>query len=154
MKSIFKELDIKEYIYFTIKPYLVATQWFAPTLETKFGVNEKKLEIIEKSHTIYTTELDLPLMEKRDKFYIEKLDKIVQILDVVRSDGCYVYIVSHNISQDEESFRQYEIDKQNFLDKIEFEKEIISLKNKISKFQDSKYYSKFLRYAKRNNIKI
>lgn len=81
-----------------------------------------------KEEVIHTCNLEMPILNAGDLFYITELDKLVTITDSVRtSDNSYMYLCEPQYIEDEKSLDSKKVaeqDKEKHLDKTELEEEL------------------------------
>lgn len=116
------------------------------TAEDKIRVKRKYFEskilkstVIDEERILWSGDIDSPLLNFREKVYIEELDLEVVIKERIRStSGAYIYRTFHEIERVESDFEDSEekAEKDKIKFEADFEKEIEELKGE-EKLKDS-----------------
>ena len=95
-----------------------------------------------REDTIFICDLEMPMLDIGESFYIEKLDKIVEIKERMRtSEENVMYTVEPSVIKDEESLRTKQI-AENLMYNYKFQSsEFENYKNKVN----NSFWSRFIK---------
>lgn len=131
VKSIFRQREIEKKYMLTQR--LAYWREYDMIVETRIGDGEIEDKIIG----VYNVEI--PMLEIGDKFFLDDIQEVVEIRDRMRStDGSIVYYVKDKYIETEYSKKSYEL----CMEKIAFHKELQEYK------KEYKYKHRFFNFRK------
>lgn len=104
VKSVFRQREVEKIYGINCRKY----SWLYDEHADRMEINEIEQRVISDK-MIGTYDIEIPMLEKGEEFFLEDVEKVVKIKNRMRStDGSITYYVEDEIVETENSKKSYE----------------------------------------------
>lgn len=104
VKSVFRQREVEKIYGINCRKY----SWLYDEHSDRMEINEIEQRVISDK-MIGTYDIEIPMLEKGEEFFLEDVEKVVKIKNRMRStDGSITYYVEDEIVETENSKKSYE----------------------------------------------